>query len=128
MPNDLSMRVLRGLLVLGGLCALLAVSLPTPTPDLASQRSGGEAEMGASLAGMSVPEILEMYNVKGKLTCSTCKDAVKLLLDMSDSKMSYSTIAEVACEVLGLDGKVDKNVCHGVAQTFKVSLLQVCLI
>lgn len=113
--------------VLGGLCVLLAIFLVSSAPvqDLASHRSRREAEVGASLAGMSVSEILDMYDVKGKLsnfTCSACKYAVKLLQDMFDSKMSYSAIAEAVGEVCYLAKIQDKNVCDGIAHTFKVGL------
>lgn len=85
--------------------------------------------------GSTVEENYHQAILKGKdlfsnFSCAACRYAVKLLQDMFDSKMSFNAIADAVGEICSLSGAYHKNVCKGVAHTFKVStlrwLLSVC--
>ena len=107
---------------LGCLCVFLVVLQASSAPVERLKRAPQ-----FELAGMSVPDIFskyEMEKVLSNFTCSACKYAVRLLQDMFDSKMSFDAIAEAAGEVCYLAKIQDKNVCKGIARTFKVGLVK----
>ena len=64
--------------------------------------------------------VLKARRLFTNFSCSACKYAVRLLQDMFDSKMTFDAMAEAAAEICYLTGKYSKDVCKGVAHTFKV--------
>lgn len=84
----------------------------------------GDSEVGRLREGY-IKAVLEARSIFSNFTCSACEYAVKLLQDMFNSKLSFNAIAEAAGEICSLSGAYTKNVCNGVAQTFKDEVLTV---
>ena len=65
----------------------------------------------------------ESFGVFGNFTCSSCKELVEVVHEMLDNKISFDIIAEVVALGCSIAKIEHKNVCNGIAKTFKVSVI-----